>query len=195
MARPRNTEITDSALYKINAAFWRMLERMDFSLMTMKLLAEEAGINRNTLYYHFSNLQEVAAASFRNVISDEVSDLFVDTLLLRPDSIGERWEQMQMADRIRKIHLFAKSESPLLRSLLKGSLTARWFQKLNIRAEALSPLDWLQIDYIVNGFIGVIGNDNIAQNYRLLSFFPRSPIGKAAIHTLLQLSNQTAKRS
>lgn len=52
MARPRNTDITDSALYKIDAAFWRLLEKMDYSFMTMKLLAEEAGVNRNTLYYH-----------------------------------------------------------------------------------------------------------------------------------------------
>ena len=156
----------------------------------MKLLAQEAGVNRNTLYYHFANIQEVAAAEFNNVISDEISNLFIDTLLLIPDSIEETWEQMQLSDRVRKIRLFAKSDSPLLRSLLKGSLTARWFHKLNIRAERISPQEMLQIDYIVNGFIGMIGNESIAQDYRLLAAFPKSPIGKAAIQTLLQLSDR-----
>jgi len=187
MARPRNADIEDSALYKIDAAFWRLLESMDFSLITMKLLAQEAGINRNSLYYHFANMQEVAAAAFNNVVCDEISNLFIDSLLLLPESIEGNWEQMQLPERIRKIHLFAKSESPLLRSLLKGSLTARWFQKLHIRSEALSPLDKMQIDYIVNGFIGLIGNESIAQDYRLLAAFPKSPIGRAAIQTLLQL--------
>ena len=190
MARPRKADAADSAIYKIDAAFWRLLERMDFSIITMKLLAQETGVNRNTLYYHFANIQEVAAAVFNNVISDEISNLFIDTLLLIPDSIEETWEQMQLSDRVRKIRLFAKSDSPLLRSLLKGSLTARWFHKLNIRAERISPQEMLQIDYIVNGFIGMIGNESIAQDYRLLAAFPKSPIGKAAIQTLLQLSDR-----
>ena len=188
MSRPRKDDPDQAAIHKIDAAFWTLLDQVGFAGITMKLLAAEAGVNRNTLYYHYANLQEVAEAAFQSVISDAVSDLFVDTILALPAGIDEIWDQVQLSNRLGKLHLFAKSESPLLRSMLKDALTARWFQKLDIHPETLTPLDWLQIDYIVNGLVGVFGRSDAAENRTLLAAFPQTPIGKAAVQTLLRFS-------
>ena len=188
MARPKSEEPAASAVYKIEKAFWELLEKRDFSEITMQVLAREAGINRNSLYYHYGNMQEVAEAAFGNVLSDEASMAFMDMLLAGPAEIVQNWEPMGLTDKIRKVHLFARSNSPLLRSLLEKTLISRWFRKLGIQREALSPEELLRIDYISNGFIGILGNRAVADDPRILASFPGSPIGKAAIQTMQQMT-------
>ena len=190
MARPKSGEYEASALGRIERAFWLLLERIGFSNMTMKLLAQQAEINRNTLYYHYANLQEIASAAFQNVINDEISSTFLDFLLAPPADIGSVWSEMQLSARIYKIHLYAKSDSPLLRAMLKESILQRWFQKLGIQEEFLSSGDLLQLDYIVNGLIGIMGNPAVITTPPLLVSFTQSPIGQAAIQTMLLLSKQ-----
>ena len=55
MSRPKMNEREASAVYKIETACWALIEQKDFSDITMQLLAKEAGINRNSLYYHYEN--------------------------------------------------------------------------------------------------------------------------------------------
>ncbi len=187
MARPVKTDPTASAEYKIETAFWALMERMDFSDITMQKLAEEAGINRNSLYYHYSNLQEVAEAMFAKVFTREVTAQFIEALLSNPTALISVVGPMQLPDRIWKIHLFAKSESPLIRGMLKETLTGQWFQKLGVDPSSFSPADKLKLDYIVSGFLGLLGSDIVAKDPLLLLTFRNSPLGEAAIETLKQL--------
>ena len=84
MSRPKTNEPEASAVYKTETAFWALIEQKDFSDITMQMLAKEAGINRNSLYYHYANLYEVASQAFSKVLSDEASMAFIDTLLSAP---------------------------------------------------------------------------------------------------------------
>lgn len=187
MARPKSRDYESSAIFKIKNAYWNLLERKGFSEITMKMLAKEAGINRNSLYYHYANIQEIATDAFREIISDESSMMFIDMLLDSPKDLTGQWDLLQLSERIRKLHLYAKSDSPLLCSLLKESLIARWFQLVGIESRHLTQEDQLKMDYIANGFIGLLGNKSIALNPRLLAVFPESLVGKAAIQTIREL--------
>lgn len=188
MSRPKMNEREASAVYKIETAFWALIEQKDFSDITMQLLAKEAGINRNSLYYHYANLYEVASQAFNEVMSDEASMVFIDTLISAPQNLISNWERLQLSDRVKKVHLFARSNSPLLRSLLKEALISRWFRKLGIDQQSLTAEKLLQIDYIASGFISVLGNPEIEKNPLFLQSFPDSLIGRAAIKTLQQMA-------
>ena len=188
MSRPKTNEPEASAVYKTETAFWALIEQKDFSDITMQMLAKEAGINRNSLYYHYANLYEVASQAFSKVLSDEASMIFIDTLLSAPQNLSSNWEQLQLSDRLKKVHLFARNNSPLLRSLLKEALISRWFRKLGIDQQSLTSEKQLQIDYIASGFISVLGNPEIEKNPLLLKSFPDSLIGRAAIQTLQQMA-------
>ena len=188
MSRPKTNEPEASAVYKTETAFWALIEQKDFSGITMQMLAKEAGINRNSLYYHYANLYEVASQAFSKVLSDEASMAFIDTLLSAPQNLSSNWEQLQLSDRLKKVHLFARNNSPLLRSLLKEALISRWFRKLGIDQQSLTSEKQLQIDYIASGFISVLGNPEIEKNPLLLKSFPDSLIGRAAIQTLQQMA-------
>ena len=188
VGRPRKRDPEGYAVNKIEIAFWELLEKHDFSDLTMQTLAREAGVNRNTLYYHYANLKEVAEAAFGNALPEDMAMRFLSILLTGPEGITDNWEPMDMSGRIQRIHLFARSNSPLLRSLLKNTLLDRWFMKLGIREEELTPVDRLQLEYILNGFIGILGSREVADDPHILSSFPNSPAGKAAIETMIRLT-------
>ena len=59
MSRPKTNELEASAVYKTETAFWALIEQKDFSDITMQMLAKEAGINRNSLYYHYAKCKFV----------------------------------------------------------------------------------------------------------------------------------------
>lgn len=187
MARPKYTDYESTAIARIKAAFWLLLEETSFHNITMQRLADRAEVNRNTLYYHYNNLQEVALSAFQDVVSDDISELFMETMLTHPAEILNSWSFTDISRRLKKMHLFAKSESPLLRSILKQNLITHWFDKTGVRTDTLSPENQLQVDYIVNGFIGILGSAAVASNPLILASFPESPIGKAVICTLKQL--------
>ena len=187
MSRPKYTDYESTATARIKTAFWILLEETPFNNMTMQGLASKADVNRNTLYYHYSNLQEVALSAFQDIVSDDLSEVFMEIILTHPAEILNIWNPAELSHRIKKMHLFAKSESPLLRSILKETLITHWFDKIGIRTDTLSPENQLQVDYIINGFIGILGNAAVASNPMILTSFPESPIGKAAFYTLQQL--------
>lgn len=187
MSRPKYTDYESTATARIKSAFWILLEETAFNNITMQGLANKADVNRNTLYYHYNNLQEVALSAFQDIVSEEMSELFMDIMLTHPAEISNIWDSTDLSNRIKKVHLFAKSESPLLRSILKETLITRWFDKIGIRTDTLSLENQLQVDYLTNGFIGILGNAAVASNPMILTSFPESPIGKAVFYTLQQL--------
>lgn len=60
MARPRHDSTLKSAQERLEDAFWRLLVDRDYQRITVSDLVREAGVNRNTFYYHFSGLPELA---------------------------------------------------------------------------------------------------------------------------------------
>lgn len=65
MARPKEDAQIPDARERIIEAFWQLLEELPYSKITIRKLAERAGVNHNTLYYHFENLDAVAVEAVR----------------------------------------------------------------------------------------------------------------------------------
>lgn len=188
MARPKQCAYEDSAKGKIESAFWSILEKEGFHAVTMLRLSQESGLNRNTVYYHFNNVQKVSLFAFNNIFTHDASKLFASVILSGQEISSSVIEDTKLLSNIKKIHLFAKSGSPLLISILKDSLKKAWFSNIGISGETLTPIDEIQIEYILNGFIGIIGNVEFANNFSILKTFPRTAIGKAATDTLKEIA-------
>lgn len=191
MARPREGAYEDSAKGKIESAFWRILEKEGFHAVTMSRLSRETGLNRNTVYYHFLNVEEVAQFAFRHIFTDATSKLFVSVILSGREITSSVLADAELLSNIKKFHLFARSGSPMLTALLKDSLREAWFFHMGISPESLTPTDEMQIEYILSGFIGLIGNRDFVHRFPLLKSFPRTLIGSAAIDTLKEIAAAT----
>lgn len=188
MSRPKQCDYGDSAKGKIESSFWTVLENEGFHAVTMLRLAQESGLNRNTVYYHFANVQEVSRFAFHNSFPDRTSKLFIDMILSGAPLTPSDFQDLDLLSHIKKIHLFAKSEAPLLTAIVKEALKSAWFASVGISEENLTESDKMQIEYIVSGFISIIGNSRFVKDVSVLRTFPDTLIGKAAVNTLKEIA-------
>lgn len=60
MPRPRHDSEVLPAKERLENAFWELLADRDYRKITVTDVVSEAGVNRNSFYYHFSGLSELA---------------------------------------------------------------------------------------------------------------------------------------
>ena len=188
MPRPKQCAYEDSAKGKIESAFWTILEDEGFNSVTMLRLAQKSSLNRNTIYYHFDNVQEISLFAFNNIFTYETGQMFINVILSDCSISSSVLKDSELRSVIKKIHLFAKSGSPLLTAIVKESLKKAWFSYVGIFVETLTTSDKMQIEYIVSGFTSVIGNSEFIKNFSVLKTLPDCLIGKAAINTLREIA-------
>lgn len=67
MGRPGRDQ--PAAVERMEVAFWDLLEEMPYKSLTIGALARRAGLNHNSVYYHFSSLDDLAREMIeRNLI-------------------------------------------------------------------------------------------------------------------------------
>ena len=74
MPRPRHDSEVLPAKERLENAFWELLADRDYRKITVTDVVREAGVNRNSFYYHFSSLPELAdSAILHQVESPKLS--------------------------------------------------------------------------------------------------------------------------
>lgn len=69
-----------STAVKMNEAFLRLLEKKDFSYITVKEICEEAGVNRSTFYLHYETVSDLLEESAQYIIRQFVACMPHDTV-------------------------------------------------------------------------------------------------------------------
>lgn len=170
MARPKKGSKNISATEKIENAFWKILESEDYSSVTIRRLTGETGLNRNTIYYHYENVDDVAQKAFEHAINEKSVKEFMGYLL--HDSNSEDIDMSFLAN-TKKIHLLAKSESPFLHKLVKNSIVDVWIKTFQIDKAAMTDFDWINLNFISAGVITMLSNEQFLENANTFQFFPR----------------------
>ncbi len=197
MARPKKSESQQAATVKIENAFWALLEKESFSNITVRLLSQEAGINRNSFYYHYDDMNDLASKAFRNNANEEVSGLLISALLSSVDGPGhtegpdgpERpaFDPALIA-RSRRIMLCAGSDSSYLRALVENMLKRIWLEAFSIREDLLSDSEKLQITFIFSGLTAVLGSEEVRKAPLKMLELARMQMGRASIEALKKIS-------
>lgn len=77
MARPRKDSDDPSAKERMMQAFWEVLEEKPYAQMTVSDIARAANVRRNTFYYHYANVGELAEQAIRQYIPLAVQNINV----------------------------------------------------------------------------------------------------------------------
>lgn len=181
MGRPRNDTTEMSATEKIETAFWDLLESSESFPITILQLTKKTGLNRNTIYYHYENIEDLASKALHHAISEERVLTLMNTLLQDqpPANIDD-----SLFLNARKIHLLAKSGSPFLQKLVKDTLIDAWTKAFRIDKTALNDMDQVNINFIAAGVISMLSNEQIFHSSHPFRHFPKSPLGQSVIQTL-----------
>src|SRR5690606_40839879 len=74
MGRPRN-DGGPTAPQRLEAAFFDLLSATPYQDVTISALVREAGVNRNSFYYHYTDLDDLARSATDNVVLSEIAHL------------------------------------------------------------------------------------------------------------------------
>lgn len=184
MGRPRNYSNEIKATEKIENAFWKILETEGFKSITILRLSQESGVNKNTIYYHYDNVEDVAQKAFEHNVNHQVADKFLSSIL---NKNANTFIDATMLQNIKRIHLLAKSESPFLHTLVSKSLIDTWVKKLNIDYDKLSDSELISIRFLSSGITSILGDENLFVNQTTIREFPFTALGQASIQTLINM--------
>lgn len=161
MPRPRRDSEILPAKDRLENAFWELLSEREYNKITVTDIVRTADVNRNSFYYHFSGLPELADSAILHAVEDTPMpgvpgrDFDPDiewrkhvTALLRDP------EQRQRLDRLAL--LAGPHSSPELVSSLKEFGRLTMISVLGLDADSLDLKTDLMLDFTVGGMLAVL---------------------------------------
>lgn len=193
MARPRKSNKEDMATVKIEKAFWKLLETEKYGEISVLRICQESGINRNSFYYHYNDIDDLARTAFKNNAAEEISAALFSVLLSsfqdEPNQSAAHFDP-SILPHSKRIMLCAASDSPFLNQLVRDLLRQIWFDALSIDESLLTTIEKLQINFIFSGLTNILGQAEIRTSPVLMSELSQTEIGKAAIETMKTISSK-----
>lgn len=195
MARPRKSERDEMATVKIENAFWSLLETERYSDITVLRVSQEAEINRNSFYYHYRDIDDLAQKAFVNNVNNEISKTLVAALLSAfQEGKSAPVFDMSILPHSKRIMLCARSNSPYLNQLVNDLLKTVWFDSMSIKEELMSADEKMQARFISAGLVAVLGSQEVKNNPLFMSTLSQSEIGKAIIATMKNMAMRQQNR-
>ena len=197
MARPKKTDIDKTAPVKVEKAFWMLLERMKFSDITVSLISRTAGINRNTFYYHYEDVYDLAKTAFINSTGENVRDYFY-TIMLPALQAGKPADSLPEGGNLEYLScliLYAGSDSAYLNSLVRELLAQIWLEVFAIDKTLLTEDQELQLHFIFSGLTSVLGRPEIVDDPLKMARLVQSDIGLAAIESIRRIAEEQKDKS
>lgn len=161
MPRPRRDSEILPAKDRLENAFWELLSEREYNKITVTDIVRTADVNRNSFYYHFSGLPELADSAILHAVEDTPMpgvpgrDFNPDTEWRKHvTALLRDLEQRQRLDRLAL--LAGPHSSPELVSSLKefGRLTI--ISVLGLDADNLDLKTDLMLDFTVGGMLAVL---------------------------------------
>ncbi len=164
MARPKKNSETPAARQRILDAFWNQLDQATLHELSVSSICNEAGCNRGTFYYHFTDMDDlVFTATEEELLWSRGVSRVVFSLITHPDNNAIRY--VASSERIRRLTLIAKKcdNWDVIESKLKSTLVDMWTAILCPDGEKLTMGVRCAIEYSTSGILGMLTSGIFAE--------------------------------
>lgn len=161
MARPRKDQEGEDARARIEHAFWELLDEMPYRSISVRLLSQRAGVNRNTFYYHFDSVQDLA---LRLISSNIPSEWFeaAAALFSGQNLEFERFSASEdLQRRFDRFRLLLRGGDPSLIVAGKQLVLERMLSTLGIDPHALGPHQRAKMTFFIGGLAALLTSDEV----------------------------------
>ena len=172
MPRPRHDSELLPAKERMRNAFWALLEDREYRKITVTDIVHEAQVNRNSFYYHYGSLSELADdAILQEVENTSIAQLVDETTddhgipSMDDDAVREHWHKRISAainsseHRTRPNHmalLAGPHSSPELMDSLRDFTRMTLFTALKLDESDMTLRSDLYIDFAVGGILAIL---------------------------------------
>lgn len=172
MPRPRHDSELLPAKERMRNAFWALLEDREYRKITVTDIVHEAQVNRNSFYYHYGSLSELADdAILQEVENTSIAQLVDETTddhgipSMDDNAVREHWHKRISAalnspeHRTRLNHLALLAgphSSPELMDSLRDFTRMTLFTALKLDESDMTLRSDLYIDFAVGGILAIL---------------------------------------
>lgn len=194
MARPKADSNIPSARERIEDAFWEMLESTPFSQITVSAISSKAGVNHNTFYYHFSSIEDLAEKVFVENMLQELPTIMLPVLSGGASessrSAGGVPNPTEFSFHFLRARFYAASDSALLTSILRDSITRLWLDAAEIEEPQLNQTERDQLAFIFGGIVSMIAEMGDDADVGRMAELVESPLGKGILASLTAIAER-----
>lgn len=189
MARPKVTNEQDQARQKIIDVFWQLLEKEPYSKISVREIAGRAGVNHNTFYYHFKNIDDMAIQLVKETVSIDIFQM----LMTSKSTVEVALAAVKLPPDIRrrhyKMYLLLKNGDARIADQLKREALSLWLQQTARTRESLKSDEEFALNFIFGGIITAVAETEFEMNATTAKRLMKVPVVQASIQTIKDLSN------
>lgn len=192
MARPKYKKGEPTARERIEDAFWELLEEMPYEEITLAALTRAAGVNHNTIYYHFDGLEDVAITCANENLAEDLPELMLGGMVAPEDLFRVRKDAYGLFPRIHRLCLLVSPDSPAwLVNHVQEAVMLLWLRSAGYN-------DWDELDvcrqvnlrFIFSGLLGLLGEYGSKGRLDVIPAFITSDIGRSILLEMQALSKR-----
>ena len=154
MARPKYTEGDVQALDKLEQAFWEALEQTPYAKMSVRGIVAAAGLNKNTFYYHFGTLDDLARYCVNRSLPSELGKI----VFLQGSTAGTRAFEQALASqtvkrKFARVRLMLSPNAQALQGIVSDELVSIWKSILSEPSAGASEQRDLLLKFAAGGLV------------------------------------------
>lgn len=211
MPRPRHDSELLPAKERMRNAFWALLEDREYRKITVTDIVHEAQVNRNSFYYHYGSLSELADdAILQEVENTSIAQLVDETTddhgipSMDDDAVREHWHKRISAainsseHRTRLNHmalLAGPHSSPELMDSLRDFTRMTLFTALKLDESDMTLRSDLYIDFAVGGILAILRRWSELREMNVAQTLYDDDIAAMAIGLYLSMSGDEVRDS
>lgn len=201
MSRPRKDQDGPSAIERMQEAFWVALEEKPYSQITIGEITRRSEVNKNTFYYHYHNLDDLASKAIEGIIPSNVITLFLQTV----GSMQGQPQQLKQHLYIEGIQkeriqlLVGKHGSNVLLANLKQQGLHSWLALAGVDEADLSWEEFVFLKFSIGGLFEVAGSEECFEEVTEGHYTSRlldTPLARTVLpQTVAILKNAAARKA
>lgn len=155
MARPRYGKEEETARAKLVRAFWELLAEMSYERIGARSVAARAGLNKNTFYYHFENMEALAREAMDGVLVKEIPAAIMAGIN------GSRGTADNAAvgisqDKVAHLAILLSPNGKALQPKLSDVIADTWIEMLEERNVPLDKDNLIMLRFASGGLVNIL---------------------------------------
>lgn len=187
MARPPKNAEGPSATERMENAFWACLKEKPYSDIVVRDIVERAKVNRNSYYYHYDSMWDLAQASVQHAKFTDLARLLMSQKTFSgEDSVREFSDEAEHGFEMLQI-LSSENGNQRLLENAKEVITEEWLAMFGCENVLISKRTASEIDFVFGGITAMLAGPNITTLEGLANCIASSELLLETIKTMRQI--------
>ena len=184
MARPKYGDGDLRARKRLIDGFWGALRLSPYEKLSVRGLLRDTGLSKNTFYYHFADMGDLARAAIDEITLDDLTQMLLHGENLDKTRLGSHLGEAEDAQRLSKIAIVLSRNGSALQPLFIEKLKSAWLDALGKNGKPASKEKLLLVDFASGGAVNALAGKNPQEYAETIAILASTPAIRSFIDNL-----------